>query len=79
MAYEKELDQQLFSETAELETSKITVSVFSYNGGTQKVQLSRENLDPNTGKFKWSKLGRLIKEEAELVAPILVKAVATME
>ena len=78
MAYDKNLDKEIFSETAEFETSKITVSVFSYNDGTPKIQISRENLDPNSGEYKWSKLGRMLKEEAEKVIPLMQKAMDNM-
>lgn len=78
MAFDKNLDKELFSETVEFETSKITVGVFSYNEGTKKLQISRESLDPNTGEYKWSKLGRMLKEEAEAVLPIMQKALEHM-
>jgi hypothetical protein len=78
MAFDKSLDKELFSETAEFETSKITVSVHSYNGGTPKLQLSRTNLDPNSGDFKWSKIGRMFKDEVEAVQPLIQKALDSM-
>lgn len=79
MAFDKNLDKSLFSETVEFETSKITVGVFSYNDGTPKLQISRELLDPNTGEYKWSKLGRMLKEEAEAVIPLMQKALEHMK
>ena len=75
MAFDKSLDKELFSETIEFETTKITVSVFSYNEGTPKLQLSRMNLDPNNGEYKWSKLGRMFKDEVEAALPLMEKAV----
>ncbi|MFT4326387.1 MAG: hypothetical protein ACMXYK_02700 [Candidatus Woesearchaeota archaeon] len=74
MPFDKSLDKELYGETVELETTKLTVSVFSYNGGTPKLQISRENLDPNSGEFRWSKLGRMIKEEVDAVFPLLEEA-----
>ena len=78
MAFDKSLDKELFSETVEFETSKITVSVFSYNEGQAKLQLSRELLDPNSGAYKWAKVGRLFKDEAEAVIPLMQKALEAM-
>ena len=75
MAFDKSLDKELFSETAEFETSKITVGVFSYNEGTSKLQLSRKVLDPENGEYKWAKLGRMFKDEVEAVIPLMQKAV----
>jgi len=51
MAFDKSLDKELFSETAEFETSKITVGVFSYNEGTAKLQLSRKVLTRKTASI----------------------------
>ena len=78
MAFDKSLDKELFSETAEFETSKITVSVFSYNEGAKKLQLSRKLLDPESGEYKWAKLGRMFKDEAEAVLPLMQKAIEAM-
>jgi len=74
MAFDKSLDKELFGETVKFETTKLRVSVFSYNDGTPKLQISREVLDQNTAEYKWSKLGRMLKEEVEAVIPIMQKA-----
>lgn len=78
MPYDKNLDENIFSETAEFETSKITVGVFSYNGGEKKMQLSRENRNQN-GEWSFAKLGRMLKEEAEAVIPLMKKALSSMD
>lgn len=78
MAFDKSLDKELFAETAEYETTKIKVSVFSYNEGQKKLQISRENLNPNTGGFTFAKLGRMTKEESEKVLPMMQKAIKEM-
>jgi hypothetical protein len=77
MVYDANMDKALFSEIVEFETTRITVSVFSYNNGTPKLQISRENMDPD-GTFKFAKLGRMIKEEAEKVVPLMAKALEQM-
>lgn len=76
--FDKNLDKELFSETIEFETSKITVGVFSYNDGEPKIQISRQNLDNRTAEWTYSKLGRLLKEEAEKLLPLLQKAIEFM-
>ena len=78
MAYDKILDKELFSKTVKFETTKITVSVYSYNEGIPKLQISRMNLDPITGEYKWAKLGRLNKEEAVQVLQIMEEAINNM-
>ncbi|MBN2422704.1 hypothetical protein JXB41_05725 [Candidatus Woesearchaeota archaeon] len=78
MAYDKELDKEIFSEEAEFEATKLTVSVYSYNEGTPKMQISRQNRDMDSGEFKWAKLGRMVKEEAEAIIPLMQKAIDNM-
>ncbi len=77
MAFDKNLDKELFSETIEFETSRIKVGVYSYNDGEKKLQLSRENRNQD-GEWTFSKLGRMFKDEAEAVLPIMQKALGKM-
>ena len=74
MPYDASLDKQLFNKSHEGEGSKITVSIYSYNNGAKKLQISRENQDAE-GEWRFSKLGRMTKEEAEAVVPILQEAI----
>ena len=76
-AYDRSLDECSFSESWENDSQKITVSVYSYNKGAKKVQIMRENRDPE-GNFRFAKLGRMNKLEIEAIIPILQKAVAYM-
>ncbi len=78
MAFDKNLDKELFSETAQFETTRIIVGVFSYNDGTPKMQLTRQNLDNNTGEWKFAKLGRMFRDEAEAAIPLMQKALEHM-
>ncbi len=73
MPFDKNLDKSLFSESVEFESTKITVGVFSYNEGTPKLQISRENRNAN-GDVSFAKLGRMLKEEVEAVLPLMEKA-----
>ena len=73
MAFDKSLDLELFSESLDFKNSAITVSVFSYNKGVAKLQLSRQNKNA-AGELTFAKLGRMTKEEIETVLPLIEKA-----
>ncbi len=77
MPFDPELDKTLWSEEKELENTKLSVSIKQYNEGTKKIQISRENANAE-GEYKFSKLGRMTKEEAEAIAPMLQKAIENM-
>lgn len=77
MPYDKTLDVESFKEMKEFGETRITVGVFSYNGAAKKLQISRENSGPD-GEWRFSKVGRLTKEEAKEIVPILIKAVENM-
>lgn len=79
MAFDKNLDKALFSESVTFETTRITVSVMSYNGGAAKLQISREDRSQATGEFSFSKLGRMFKEEIDAVLPLIQKALPHMK
>jgi hypothetical protein len=76
MPYDASLDASTFKEVLDFENTRLTVGVFSYNGAPKKLQISRENLID--GSWSYTKLGRLSKDEAVAVAPILMKAIETM-
>jgi len=77
MPYDKSLDVESFKEVKEFEDTRISVGVFSYNGGEKKLQLSRENMG-QTGEWRFAKLGRLTKQEAQEILPIMMKAAENM-
>ena len=77
MPYDSSLDKQLFSKSWEGEGTKISVSVYSYNNGVKKLQISRENIGAE-GEPRFSKLGRLTKEEAEAILPFIQEALPEM-
>ena len=64
MPYDATMDDQLFSKVWESDHTRIVVSVFSYNNGPKKLQLSRE-VATQEGKHNFVKLGRMSKEELE--------------
>ncbi len=78
MPYEKELDVCLFAKTWENDNEKLTASIFSYNKGTKKLQLTRENKN-NQGEFRFAKLGRLTKEEIAALLPLIQEACGQMD
>jgi hypothetical protein len=77
MPYDAKLDEKLFSKAWESEDTKITVSVYAYNRGAKKLQISRENRDKN-GDFQFAKLGRVAKEELEAILPFIQEALSHM-
>ena len=77
MPYDSSLDEQLFSKPWESEGARITVSVYSYNKGLKKIQIVRENSDPS-GNFRFTKLGRISKEEMEAILPLIQEALTHM-
>ncbi len=78
MPYDSSLDECLFTKSQETEMGRLTVSIYSYNKGTKKLQITRENRD-DTGDFKFTKLGRMTKEEMSLVLPLIQEAMAKMD
>lgn len=77
MPYDQSLDKETFKVVKEFEDTRISVGVFSYNGGENKLQIVRENKDQNGG-WRYTKLGRLSKAEAKEVLPVMLKAVENM-
>ncbi|MBN2457758.1 hypothetical protein JXB31_01350 [Candidatus Woesearchaeota archaeon] len=78
MAFDPNLDNKLFDESVDFEATKITVSVHSYNEGTPKLQISRENKRANSEDYTFAKLGRMTKEEVDAVLPLIEKARQSM-
>ncbi len=78
MPYDASLDDCLFTKSFETETDRLTVSVYSYDKHQKKVQIARESKDAE-GNYRFAKLGRLNKEEAESIVPILTEALGHMD
>ena len=77
MPYDKSLDVESFKEAKEFDSSRITVGVYSYNGGEKKLQITRENRDQSE-EWRFAKLGRMTKPEVKEVVPIILRAVERM-
>lgn len=77
MPYDSKLDENLFSESWESDSERLTVSVYSYNKGAKKLQISRENKN-NEGELRFAKLGRLTKDEINGISPLIQKALNFM-
>ena len=77
MPYDSSLDAQQFSRFWENDSGKIVVSVYSYNNGPKKIQIVRE-VKYRNGEYAFAKLGRLVKEEAEGILPLIQEALKAM-
>jgi len=77
MAFDASLDKKLYSQSFDTDDGKITVSIFSYNDGPKKLQISREVLGTD-GEMKFAKLGRLTKKEVVALIPILQDALSNL-
>jgi len=75
--FDKSKDKEIFSEVIQFETSRIKVGVYSYNDGEKKMQISRENMNQD-GEWSFAKLGRMFKDEAEAIVPLIEKALKKM-
>ncbi|MGR3175569.1 MAG: hypothetical protein ACUZ8I_02800 [Candidatus Scalindua sp.] len=78
MPYDKELDECVFAKSWENDTERLTASIFSYNKGTKKLQITRENKN-SEGGYRFAKLGRLTKEEIESLLPLIKEASCNMD
>lgn len=78
MPYDSSLDKTSFSKSWESEAERLSVSIHSYNEGAKKLQISRENRGPQ-GEFRFAKLGRMTKEEAEALLPLIKEALSSMD
>lgn len=77
MPYDQTLDKELFKEVKEFDGTRVTVGVFQYNEGEKKLQLVRENRT-QTDEWRFAKVGRMTKDEAQEVIPIMSKALEHM-
>lgn len=77
MPYDQTLDTEIFKAVKEFGPSRITVAVYSYNNGPKKLQIVRENSNAD-GQWIYTKIGRMNKEEATEVIPIMMKAIENM-
>ncbi len=77
MPYDASLDSQLFTKSYEKDGQRIVVSVYSYNNGPKKLQISRESEDAD-GNPRFAKLGRMLKEELDGVLPLIQEAMEKM-
>ena len=77
MPYDKSLDVESFKEVKDFGETRITVGIYSYNGGEKKLQLARET-KTQTEEWRFAKLGRLNKSEAQEIVPIMARALEKM-
>ena len=77
MPYDSSLDKQISSKVFEVESGRISVAVYSYNNGANKLHLGRETKDAQ-GNYRFAKLGRLTKEELEGILPLMQETLSSM-
>ncbi len=78
MPYDKALDECIIAKSWENDQEKLTASIFSYNKGTKKLQLTRENKNTK-GELRFAKLGRLTKEEVDGLLPLVKEVRVSMD
>lgn len=78
MPYNRNLDECVFTKQWENESQRLTVSVYSYNNGPKKLQITRENRD-SQGDYRFIRLGRLSKQELEAILPLIQEAITHMD
>ncbi len=77
MPYDASLDKEIFGKAVENDMGRLSVKVMAYNEGVKKLQISRERRDAE-GEYKFAKLGRMTKEEAESIVPLIQEALPQM-
>ena len=75
MAYDKEMDKQIWTKRVMVNNFTFDVSIMQYGEGAQKIQITRRTTDGD----RWMKLGRLTKEEITALLPILKEAADKLE
>ena len=78
MPYDNSLDKSLFSKSLDTDFGRLTVSIYSYNDGPKKIQISRETRD-KSDNLKFAKLGRIARGEMESLLPIIQEALKNMD
>jgi len=74
MPYDASLDECVFTKNWEMEDGRLIVSVWSYNKGQKKLQITRENRT-SAGELRFTKLGRMTKDEIEAILPLIQEAI----
>ncbi len=74
MAYDKELDKQLWTKKVPVGNFYFEVSIMQYGEGAKKIQITRRITDGD----RWMKLGRLTGDELEALLPVLKEALLNL-
>ena len=78
MGFEKEKDKQLFEKVVNCGMFNIIVSVYQYNEGIPKLQLSRQKLQEGKDPM-FQKLGRMSWGEIDEILPAITEAMVVMK
>ena len=77
MPYDKSLDAELFKKIQDFGDTRISVAVYSYNGGEKKLQITRENKIQDE-EWQLTELSRLSKTEIGEIVPVSNEAIGRM-
>lgn len=75
--YNKELDKEIGKEEVEIGNKRLTARIMQYNEGQKKLQIGQEYKDKD-GEWKFTKIGRMTKEEAEALIEIAEKSIKSL-
>jgi len=75
--YREDLDRKIFSKTWVGKNWQIEVTVYSYQGGRPKLQLTRQKATRSQHR-PYAKLGRLSRDELDGIMPFLQEALHHM-
>lgn len=78
MPFNPELDKTLWSDEVRVGKFVLEVKVMKYGEGQAKIQIGRIQKEVPEDEGRFMKLGRLTKEEAEAVLPLIQEAVKKM-
>ena len=78
MPYDSSLDKNVFSKSWETDADRLNVSVYSYNEGPRKLQITRENKNAQ-GEFRYTKLGRMNKKEVTAIIPLIQESLGYLD
>lgn len=77
-SYDASKDESLFSKESTVGANVLEVTVFSYNNGPKKLQISKKVADKEGELTYAKKLGRLTKDEVKALSILFAEAYKNM-
>jgi hypothetical protein len=78
MAFNKDLDQELWAKEIEGDNDTLRISVFAYNGGDRKLQIGPRTYEKKNGDEGFRKAGRLTADEARFLFENIIEIEDTL-